>query len=231
MRVGGGTDVAELTSGTEQLGRRERRRLRRDALRVARRDEPLLELDTGPLTTQERELFFAQRDEALSRLRQILTSELLSTVEELAVLDRQIAELRDQEVRDSKQLNQLRSTPPSTPELDQVARARRARVRRRALTEAAAAASKTSTKLATAVERQAKLVAKLRTMNLRYETELELVHRLAVLRRSTFDESLVKHHRHRSFLADRLDQDVPPVPAELAEQLVRMGGWAGEVSE
>lgn len=231
MRVGGSADATEPTSGTEQLGRRERRRLRRDALRVARRDEPLLDLDNGPLTTQERELFFAQRDEALSRLRQILTSELLSAVEELAVLDRQITELREQEDRDRRQLDQLRATLAPTPELDQLARARRARVRRRALTEAETAASKTSTELAIAVERQAKLMAKLRTMNLRYETELELVHRLAVLRRSTFDESLVKHHRHRSFLADRLDQDVPPVPAELAEQLVRMGGWADEVSE
>ncbi|WP_112238837.1 hypothetical protein [Kribbella monticola] len=231
MRVGGSADATEPTSGTEQLGPRERRRLRRDALRVARQDEPLLELDNGPLTTQERELFFAQRNEALSRLRQILTSELLSAVEELAVLDRQITELREQVDRDRRQLDQLQATLAPTPELDQLTRARRARVRRRALTVAEAAASKTSTELAAAVERQAKLVAKVRTVNLRYATELELVHRLAVLRRSTFDESLVKHHRHRSFLADRLDQEVPPVPKELAEQLVGMGGRAGEVTE
>ncbi|GAA1613054.1 MULTISPECIES: hypothetical protein [Kribbella] len=231
MGVRGGADAAKPAPGTAQLGRRERRRLRRQAFRVARRDEPFLELGSGPLTTQERELIFDERDEALSRLRQCLTSDLLSAVEELAVLDRRITELQGREERDRVHLDQLRSSLTPTAGMDQVARARRAREQRRALGNAQAEAGQTSAALATALERQAELVAEVRTMNLRYETELDLVHRLAVLRRSTFDESLVKHHRHRSFLAERLDRTVPPVPAELAVQLAPVNGGTLEVTE
>ena len=209
--------------GQHQLPRPVRRAVRRDALRAVWRAEPQLTFaEDGPITTSERQLYFVERNAAITAAKLAVIDETASAVARLLELRANLQHLADRAEVAAALLDQhpaadqrRRATETHTPEAVVAARRRR---------EHAASVAKVTAQLRDARAAQdaahaeaTRLAAQLRTKRDAYQHRVDDLCAQAIQKRQLFDTVLCQGRQESTILRQRLDNSVPAVPDELRE--------------
>ncbi|MFC5262297.1 hypothetical protein ACFPJ1_09250 [Kribbella qitaiheensis] len=216
-----------------RLGWRARQKVRRSAVRVAARGEPSLDLNDRPVTTQERETFFEERNNSIGELQLALTKSLEKDLQRLISNNHRLPQLQAGLAAAREELVRLGSAPDGPgrdgPQADpRIVAARALRSRRQTIAQAQARLSALTKEIADLSAQNANLLATRDALSERYEAQKVAIHHSAVLKRALFDEHLTRHHRFRGLLELRLDRRIPPIPPELD---VRLDGRMGAAIE
>lgn len=206
-----------------QLPRPVRRAVRRDALRAVWRAEPQLAFaGDGPITTSERQLYFVERNAAITAAKLAVIEETAPTVARLLELRANLQHLADRAEVAAALLAQhpaadqrRRTTETLTPEAVVAARRRR---------EHAASVARLTAQLREARAAQdaahaeaTRLAAQLRTKRDAYQHRVDDLCEHAMQKRQLFDTVLCQGRQESTILRQRLDHFVPPVPDGLRE--------------